>query len=38
MVGGNAALGPKDHSTERRDANAILRERLLKIAKEDETK
>jgi phage terminase small subunit len=38
MVGGKAALGPKDHSTERRDANAILRERLLKIAKEDETK
>ena len=38
MIGGKTALGPKDNSTERRDANAILRERLLKIAKEDEKK
>jgi phage terminase small subunit len=34
MIGGKTALGPRDHSHERRDANAILRERLLKIAKQ----
>jgi phage terminase small subunit len=38
MVGGRTALGPRDHSHERRDANAILRERLLKIAKQGEKK
>lgn len=38
MIGGKTALGPRDHRHERRDANAILRERLLKIAKQGETK
>lgn len=38
MIGGKTALGPRDHSPERRDANAILRERLLKIAKQGEKK
>jgi phage terminase small subunit len=38
MIGGRAALGPQDHTTERRDANAILRERLLRIAKAGEGK
>src|SRR5690242_14169496 len=38
MIGGKTALGPADESRGRRDANAILRERLLKIAKEDEKK
>jgi phage terminase small subunit len=38
MIGGKTALGPKKHNPERRDANAILRERLLKIAKQGEKK
>jgi phage terminase small subunit len=38
MVGGRTALGPRHDSHERRDANAILRERLLKIAKQGEKK
>jgi len=38
MIGGKTALGPQDHTRERRDANAILRERLLKIAKQGEKK
>ena len=36
MIGGKTALGPVDESEERQDANAILRERLLKIAKDGE--
>jgi phage terminase small subunit len=38
MIGGKTALGARDSSHERRDANAILRERLLKIAKQGEKK
>lgn len=38
MIGGKTALGPRDSSHERKDANAILRERLLKIAKQGEKK
>ena len=38
MTGGKTALGPRHDTHERRDANAILRERLLKIAKEGERK
>jgi phage terminase small subunit len=39
MIGGKTALSAARHDNhERRDANAILRERLLKIAKEDEKK
>ncbi len=38
MTGGKTALGPVDSSRDRRDANAILRERLLKIAKAGEGK
>ena len=38
MTGGKTALGPRHDNFERRDANAILRERLLKIAKEGEKK
>jgi phage terminase small subunit len=38
MTGGKTALGPRDGNRERRDANAILRERLLKIAKQGEKK
>lgn len=33
MIGGRAALGPPDHTAARQDANAILRERLLRIAR-----
>ena len=39
MIGGKTALGPsRTVKHERRDANAILRERLLKIAKQEEEK
>lgn len=38
MTGGRTALGPRNEKRERRDANAILRERLLKIAKQGEKK
>jgi phage terminase small subunit len=38
MTGGRTALGPRHDNRERRDANAILRERLLKIAKQGEKK
>jgi hypothetical protein len=38
MTGGRTALGPRNEHRERRDANAILRERLLKIAKQGEGK
>ncbi len=38
MTGGRTALGPRHENRERRDANAILRERLLKIAKQGEKK
>jgi phage terminase small subunit len=39
MIGGRTSLGPsRTQSHERRDANAILRERLLKIAKQGEKK
>ena len=38
MIGGKTALGPRDQSPERKDANAILRERLMKIAKQSEKK
>jgi phage terminase small subunit len=38
MTGSRTALGPNDRNRERKDANAILRERLLKIAKQGEKK
>jgi phage terminase small subunit len=39
MTGGRTALGPsRNENRERRDANAILRERLMKIAKQGEKK
>jgi phage terminase small subunit len=38
MIGGKTALGPRDYTQQRKDANAILRERLLKIAKQGEKK
>ena len=38
MTDGRTALGPRHENRERRDANAILRERLLKIAKQGEKK
>jgi phage terminase small subunit len=38
MIGGKTALGPHDYTQQRKDANAILRERLLKIAKQGEKK
>jgi hypothetical protein len=38
MIGGKTALGPRDTTRERRDANTILRARLLKIAKQGENK
>jgi phage terminase small subunit len=38
MIGGKTALGPRHPSHEHKDANAILRERLLKIAKQGEKK
>jgi phage terminase small subunit len=38
MTGGKTALGSRHEGHERRDANAILRERLLKIAKQGEKK